>query len=44
MRDCMDYFDLEIERSILIEENLKTLRKKYDIPNEYEMIVPDLEG
>ena len=36
----MDYLDLEIEESILIEENLITLREKYDIPKEYEMLVP----
>ena len=33
-----------MEESILIEENLMTLWKKYDISDEYEMLVPGPEG
>ena len=44
VHDLIDYLSLEIEWSILIEDNLLTLKKKYDIPDEYEMIVSDLEG
>ena len=44
MRGLTDYLDPEIERSTLIEENFTILKDKYDIPDEYKMIVSDLEG
>ena len=43
MHDLMDYLGSKTERSILIEKNLITLRDKYDISDEYKMIVLGLE-
>ena len=44
MHGLTDYLDPETEGSILIKENLTALRVKYDILDEYEILMPDWEG
>ena len=40
MRGLTNYLDPKIEESVLTEKNLTALRDKYDIPDEYEMLMP----
>ncbi|EHA8587370.1 hypothetical protein COCNU_scaffold001984G000020 [Cocos nucifera] len=43
VRKFLDYFGLDTEHSILIDANLERLREKYFIPENFQLITPNLD-